>query len=259
MVRIAVGYVLIVAICAVLILLNPMDFMGRDAREARLQGEAAKSATVTAEAAPADTVKLSDPTIEATTAAILADLTAAAAAPSDSASAAPAPGDDALAKMSAAVLEGLKGGESSTASLEGMVAQALIDGKTDAAIDDLVNQAVAEGTVDAPPMLTTTEGKVDTAVLLAAVVATAQGDEFGQGDVSEPSEVIEGGTQAMLAATEDVLYTVQVGDSLGSLALKFYGDSALYDEIFKANRQVMDTPESLTFGMKLLIPAKSRL
>jgi nucleoid-associated protein YgaU len=235
-----------------------MDFMGRDAREARLQDEAAKAPVAAIEASPAITAALSDPTVQATTAAILADLTAAAE-PSESASAAPAAGDDALAKMSAAVLEGLKGGQTTDASLEGMVAQALIDGKTDAAIDEMVNQAVAEGTVEAPPMLTTTEGKVDTAVLLASVVATAQGDEFGQGDVSEPTEVIEGGTQAMLAATEDVLYTVQVDDSLGSLALKFYGDSALYDEIFKANRQVMDTPESLTSGMKLLIPAKSSL
>lgn len=258
MVRIAVGYVMIVVVCAALILLNPMDFMGRDAREARLQDEAAKAPVVAVEPSAAITAALSDPTVQATTAAILADLTAAAE-PAESAAVAPPPGDDALAKMSAAVLEGLKGGESSDASLEGMVAQALIDGKTDAAIDQMVNQAVAEGSVEAPAALTTTEGKVDTAVLLAAVVATAQGDEFGQGDVSEPTEVIEGGTQVMQAATEDVLYTVQVGDSLGSLALKFYGDSALYEEIFKANRQVMATPESLTNGMTLLIPAKSGL
>lgn len=279
MIRIAVGYVAIVVICAVVITLNPMDFMGREAREARLKGAAqsgqvdvasvpaagaTEAETAPSKAAPVTTA--SADAVQETTAAILADLTAAtAAATGDSALASPeAAGDEALAKMSAAVIEGLTGGSKpeSDASLEGLVTQALIDGKTDEAIDQLVNEAVAEGTVEAPAGLKTTEGRVDTAVLLAAIVAEAQGgsaDEFGQGDLSEPTELVEGGTAGMLAATEDVLYIVEAGDSLGSLALKFYGDSELYGEIFKANRQVLDTPESLRSGMKLLIPAKSSL
>lgn len=36
MIRIAIGYVAVVAILAMVILLNPMDFMGKDARKARL-------------------------------------------------------------------------------------------------------------------------------------------------------------------------------------------------------------------------------
>ena len=91
------------------------------------------------------------------------------------------------------------------------------------------------------------------------IVAEAQGEEFGQGDLSEPTEVIDEGTPSMQAATEDVLYVVRAGDSLGALALRFYGDADLNGAIFKANRQVLDTPESLRLGMKLLIPAKSGL
>ena len=136
---------------------------------------------------------------------------------------------------------------------------ALSEGQTDQAIDAIVNQAVAEGQIEAPAMLTTTEGKVDTAVLLASIIAEAQGDEVGQGDISDPTVAVDGGTLAMQVATQDVLYIVQAGDSLGSLALRFYGDADLNGAIFKANRQVLDSPESLRPGVKLLIPARSGL
>lgn len=265
MIRIAVGYVAIVVLCAVLILLNPMDIMGRDAREARLKAAPDAPAVV----GTIETVtRAPDPlanSVAATTAAILADLTAAAEAAGqsgDNAAASPAAeGDEALRKMSAAVLEGLSGAAPAPAaqSLEGLVTQALADGQSDDAIDQIVNAAVAEGKLEAPAMLRTTEGKVDTAVLLASILAAAQGDEFGQGDISEPTETVSGGTPSMQAATEDVLYVVQAGDSLGSLALRFYGDAGLYTAIFRANRQVLDTPESLAYGMKLLIPARSGL
>ena len=148
------------------------------------------------------------------------------------------------------------------ATLGALVAEALAAGKSDTEIDALVNQAVAAGEIAAPAGLMTTEGTVDTAVLLASIVAEAQtgaGDEFGQGDLSEPTTIISGGTLSMQAATEDVLYVVQAGDSLGALALRFYGKADLSGAIFKANRQVMETPESLRDGMKLLIPARSGL
>lgn len=264
MVRIAVGYVAVVVFCAVLILLNPLDFMGREARVARREeAPSAAPVTKTATAPAAQDPSLSS--VAATTAAILADLTAAAETADAAPVAAPlSESDEALRKMSAAVLEGLSGGAKEAApSFEGVVAQALADGESDEAIGQIVNEAVAAGTVEAPAMLRTAEGKVDTAVLLASIIAEAQGagssDEFGQGDLSEPTEVIEGGTLALQAATQDVLYVVQAGDSLGSLALRFYGDAELYTAIFKANRQVLDTPESLAYGMKLLIPARSGL
>ena len=91
------------------------------------------------------------------------------------------------------------------------------------------------------------------------VEAEAQGEEVGQGDISDPTEAVDGGTLAMQVATQDVLYVVQTGDSLGSLALRFYGDADLNTAIFKANRQVLDSPESLRPGVKLLIPARSGL
>ena len=251
MIRIAVGYVAIVVICAVLILLNPMDFMGREAREALLK---ATPARVVAEATVAPDGQTDS--VAAISAAILADLRASSG---DKEAAPAAPERDALARMSAAVLDGLRGADPSAdkpKTLEGLVALALSEGQTDQAIDAIVNQAVAEGQIEAPAMLTTTEGKVDTAVLLASIIAEAQGDEVGQGDISDPTVAVDGGTLAMQVATQDVLYIVQTGDSLGSLALRFYGDADLNGAIFKANRQVLDSPESLRPGVKLLIPAR---
>lgn len=284
MVKIAVGYLAIVVVCAVLILLDPLDFMGnvkpgaevastpttsQDGSDLNnLAAAVAKSlgsAETAADAPPAVALDgAAEDAVAATTAAILADLTSATAAPEEVAAIAPlavVAAERTLAEMSQAVLEGVKEGtpQEDAGALAGLVTRALIDGETDEAIDALVNEAVAEGTLDVPGALRTTEGKVDTAVLLATIVAQAEGDEFGQGDASEPTEVIEGGTLGLQAASEDVIYTVQPGDSLGALALRFYGDAGLNLAIFKANRQVLDTPESLRYGMKLLIPAKSSL
>lgn len=256
MIRIAVGYVAIVALCALLILLNPMDLLTPALRS-------------TPDVAPAPIASVTAPETlapaeGATTAALLAGLTAAAE-DQGAAPAAPEPPEvanvDPLVKeMSVAVLEGLRGARpQKAASLEQLVAQALAEGQTDVVIDRIVNEAVADGALEAPAMLRTAEGKVDTAVLLASILAEAQGDEFGQGDLSEPSVAVDGGTLAMQVAEDDVLYTVRPGDSLGSLALRFYGDAGYYTSIFKANRQVMDGPESLKAGMRLLIPARSRL
>lgn len=257
MIRIAIGYVTVVVLCAVLILLNPMDFMGKEAREAQLKATPSPRALAeAAQSAPAPD------SMAASTAAILADLRGASGTTD-----AERGGDPALARMSETALAGLRGDpDPATAepqTLEALVALALAEGETDAAIDAIVNQAVAEGKVEAPSMLRTTEGRVDTAVLLASLIAessgTDLGDEFGQGDVSEATVAVEGGTLALQAATQDLLYIVKAGDSLGALALRFYGDADLHGAIFKANRQVLDTPESLRGGMKLLIPARSGL
>lgn len=273
MVRIAVGYVAIVVICAVLILVNPMDFMGfarMDDRQAR-QGDTAESqaddsAAAEAAAAPAaGGLRISDASIEETAAAIMADLTAAAdAASKDRAREAE------LAEMSASVLEGLQGlrradppaetaaavAGSAPGSLEDLVTRALQDGRTEAEIAEIVNAAAAAGQVEVPGMLVTAEGKVDTAVLLATL-----GEEgaLAQGDISDPTAPVEGGTQSMLAQTEDVTYVVQPGDSLGALALRFYGDAGLYPAIHDRNRAVLASPESLRWGMTLIIPARSGL
>ncbi len=276
MIRIALGYVALVSLCALLILLNPLDFLGQGGRqkqEATVPVVQASPAVpdMTPDELPPDSAPelarhlptplpqpgVAESTVATTTAAILADLLAAQGAPGP----APSAEAEALRRMSAAVLADLGVAEvaSPPATLETLVARALAAGQSDAAIDAMVNQAVAEGTITAPAGLRTAEGKVDTAVLLASILSAVQGEGLGQGDLSDPSATVESGTALMQLEGEDLLYVVAPGDSLGALALRFYGDADQFGTIFKANRQVLDTPDSLRPGIKLLIPARAGL
>lgn len=197
--------------------------------------------------------------LEAITAAALASLGASAAAPA--APAAPA-GDDALAAMSRNVLAGLRpqaapGAPAAPVTLQVLVAQALREGQTDAYIDALVNEAVGSGAVAAPAGLVTAGGRIDTAVLLASIVARAQAEELGEGDAADPTAPLPPVQRS--AATGDVLHAVEPGDSLGALALRYYGDAGRYTAIFQANRRTLSSPDRIAVGQRLVIPALSGL
>ncbi len=49
-------------------------------------------------------------------------------------------------------------------------------------------------------------------------------------------------------------HVVQAGDTLSKIAQKYYGDPALYDKIFQANRDVLKDPNKIFPGQKLKIP-----
>lgn len=52
-------------------------------------------------------------------------------------------------------------------------------------------------------------------------------------------------------------YTVQSGDTLLSIATKFYNDSSQWQKIYNANKSVIgDNPDKLQLGEKLTIPPK---
>ncbi len=64
---------------------------------------------------------------------------------------------------------------------------------------------------------------------------------------------------AKAAAQEEVSlpaeYTVQPGDTLSAIALKFYGNAALWQEIYKANKKVIGKdPGLIKVGQVLTIP-----
>ena len=52
-------------------------------------------------------------------------------------------------------------------------------------------------------------------------------------------------------------HVVQSGETLSGLASKYLGSSARYREIYDANRDVLKSPDSMTAGMTLKIPAKA--
>jgi nucleoid-associated protein YgaU len=49
-------------------------------------------------------------------------------------------------------------------------------------------------------------------------------------------------------------HTVVAGDTLGKIAKKYYGDSALYMTIFDANKDQLKDPNMIRVGQKLRIP-----
>jgi nucleoid-associated protein YgaU len=55
-------------------------------------------------------------------------------------------------------------------------------------------------------------------------------------------------------ATEERIYEVVAGDTLGAIAQKYYGKASDYMKIFEANRDILDNPDLIKVGQKLKIP-----
>jgi nucleoid-associated protein YgaU len=53
---------------------------------------------------------------------------------------------------------------------------------------------------------------------------------------------------------QPVVYRVREDDSLSKISVRFYGNSADWERIFAANRDVLDAPDKLAPGMQLIIP-----
>ncbi len=49
-------------------------------------------------------------------------------------------------------------------------------------------------------------------------------------------------------------YTVQPGDTLSKIALRFYGQAQLWTRIFEANRDILTDPARIEVGQVLKIP-----
>ena len=65
-------------------------------------------------------------------------------------------------------------------------------------------------------------------------------------------EMKSASTPAGAAASAE--YTVAPGDTLGYLALKYYGDQYKWEKIYEANKQTMKNPHSLYVGQKITLP-----
>ena len=146
--------------------------------------------------------------------------------------------------------------------LQALIAQALKQGQSDSYIDALLNEAASRGEVAVPKALVTPEGRVDTATLLANIVASATAATQGQTPVDLAKGQPVGGkgveirmvTQADGTSVQYQFYTVGVGDSLGAIAVKFYGDVAKFNTIFEANRTILSSPDKIRVGQRLVIP-----
>ena len=114
--------------------------------------------------------------------------------------------------------------------LEALIIRALRQGQSESYIHALVNDAAKKGRVEAPKSLVTAEGQVDTALLLATL--------------SEPAHT----------APEIQTYIVSSGDSLASIAYRFYGRTDAQANVLSANRETLSDADRLTVGQVLTLP-----
>ncbi len=201
-----------------------------------------------------------------TTANVLAGLGVTVAAP-----AAPQ-NPDPMFEMTAGVLSGIgaitgrtitAGGKPASAqsALELLVVKALQEGQSDKYINSIVNEAASAGTITVPQGLATSDGKVDTSVLLYAIITQAQIAAGGAApavpDVptGEGTSVVIRTVQNATGPQQERIYTVGRGDSLGAIAVKFYGNVDKSGLIYDANRNVLASPNAIQVGQQLAIPA----
>lgn len=179
---------------------------------------------------------------------------------------------DPMLEMTAGVLSGIGAitGKNVTAAskpasaesaLELLVVRALQEGQSDSYIDTIVNEAASAGTISVPQVLVTSDGKVDTSVLLSSIITQAQ---IAAGGAAPSVPVVPSGdgtgveVRVVQRATDTQqyrFYTVDRGDSLGSISVKFYGSVERYKLIFEANRNVLSSPNAIQVGQRLAIPA----
>jgi nucleoid-associated protein YgaU len=285
MIRLALSYLGIVVVLCAMVILDPMDWLppGKSGTSEAVapapvaQGggdSAARVAEVlenTTTPPPASGVRAVDTDLQATTAGILAHLRGEDPVAAVAALAPQRSPDDSLQAQSQSVAAELLSARglavpsqaTGTLTLQVLVAQAIREGQPDDYIDALVNEAAKSGVMPVPSMLVTAEGRVDTAVLLATLVSHAtqgemEGGEFGEGDRSNPADDVPN-AEAAIWPERDVSYVVRQGDSLGSIALRFYGDAEKFPLIFDANRSTLTSPSQIRVGQHLLIPAKPQL
>lgn len=210
--------------------------------------------------APGINIPIDDSTMDSTAANVLAGLGLNVDTPANAS-------DDPMLQMTAGVLSGIGAVTGNTftttsqdpnpeSALEMLVVRALKEGQNDAYIDTLVNEAATAGTITVPEILVTSDGRVDTHVLLTSIVSQATIAAGGPAPaVPERPEGVE--VRVVQRATETQqyrFYTVKRGDSLGAIAVNFHGNVKKYKLIYAANRSTLSSPNNIRVGQRLTIP-----
>ena len=120
--------------------------------------------------------------------------------------------------------------------LQELVSVALTQGMTGQEIDQLIVQAVDHGTLVIPNTLRTPNGQPDTMAMLATLV-----------DATTP-------TTPTLTRDVGNTYVVRPGDSLASIAVKYYGSTDAVNDIFWANKDRLSDPDQLRVGQTIFLP-----
>ena len=120
--------------------------------------------------------------------------------------------------------------------LQELVSVALTQGMTGQEIDQLIVQAVEHGTLIIPDTLRTPNGQPDTMAMLATLV-----------DATIP-------TAPTLIRDVGNTYVLRPGDSLASIAVKYYGSTNAVNDIFWVNKDRLSDPDQLRVGQTIFLP-----
>ncbi len=63
--------------------------------------------------------------------------------------------------------------------------------------------------------------------------------------------------QASAGTSATAVHVVEAGETLGQIALRYYGDANRWQVIYDANRSQLPNPNALVVGMRLTIPPLS--
>jgi nucleoid-associated protein YgaU len=123
---------------------------------------------------------------------------------------------------------------------------------------DLLRKAAKEGRIDIPASLSTADGDVDMDTLLFNLVQTSLAEDGTVEGAEAARELSRRAFAASNAKTREVkgerVYVVEAGDSLAYISLQFYGRPSDYERIFEANRALLQTPDRIQIGQRLIIP-----
>ncbi|NBB86418.1 MAG: peptidoglycan-binding protein LysM [Bacteroidetes bacterium] len=130
-----------------------------------------------------------------------------------------------------------------------------VDGETAQSITDDLNSKLPnliedlsvtfeDGTVTLSGEASSAEVR-EKAILLAGNVKGVEKVKDGHLTVAEAEDE---------EAPEPTFYTVQRGDSLSKIAKAHYGDAGKWNEVFAANRGIIDDPDLIHPGQQIRIP-----
>ena len=120
--------------------------------------------------------------------------------------------------------------------LQELVSVALTQGMTGQEISQLIVQAVDHGTLIIPDTLRRSDGRPNTMAMLATLV-----------DATTP-------TTPTLTRDVGNTYVVRPGDSLASIAVKYYRSTDAVNDIFWANKDRLSDPDQLRVGQTIFLP-----
>ena len=90
--------------------------------------------------------------------------------------------------------------------------------------------------------------------LTVSAPSVATGPVEASASSTQPPEATESGESVAAAAGENRTYTVASGDTLWKIAEHMYGNGSQYMKIFEANTDVLEHPDRIFPGQKLIIP-----